>query len=493
MVWASYAYFGNMKQNAHHTLLKAFPLFVKTSHQKVVVVGNGDEAVQKARLVAQTDAEIAIIADAPDAELLAFSKQYQITLIQEQFSPEHLHNARFVYAASGDAEIDAAIVKAANHAGILVNAVDQPEICDFLTPSMVNRAPVLVAIGTEGTGPVLGQMIRKKIDQMLVPSLGHVAQMAVGYRKAVDVLLPKGKARRAYWKTFFEGAVAKAVEAKDFSLARRTATKALKTFQDKKGHVSLVGAGPGAEDLLTLRAQRLLMEADVIVHDALVPQAVIDMGRRDAERIPAGKRKGCHSKSQKEINALLVTLGQEGKQVVRLKAGDPLVYGRAGEEMQALRDAGITFDIVPGITAALAAAADFELPLTLRGVASSLIFTTGHDLNGTIPNDIAKLAVSGASIAVYMGKTVAAGLTEQLRALGISEDTGVAVVEHAGQPRRRMLYGTLRDLPKLTQIDGLDGPTMVMIGDAVAAANLDHAEALHAAPLPLNPQLEFAR
>ena len=305
---------------------------------------------------------------------------------------------------------------------------------------------------------------------MLPSSLGHVAQMAVGYRKAVDVLLPKGKARRAYWKEFFEGAVAKAVEAKDFKYARRTATKALKTFQDKKGHVSLVGAGPGSEDLLTLRAQRLLMEADVIVHDALVPQTVIDMGRRDAERIPAGKRKEvADSKSQSEINDLLVRLAKEGKHVVRLKAGDPLVYGRAGEEMQALRNADISYDIVPGITAALAAAADFELPLTLRGIASSLIFTTGHDLNGTIENDIAKLAVSGASIAIYMGKTVAAGLTEQLRALGLSEDTGVAVVEYAGQPRRRMLYGTLSDLPKLPQIDGLNGPTMVIIGDAVAA------------------------
>jgi uroporphyrin-III C-methyltransferase/precorrin-2 dehydrogenase/sirohydrochlorin ferrochelatase len=247
-----------------------------------------------------------------------------------------------------------------------------------------------------------------------------------------------------------------------------------------EGHVWLVGAGPGAEDLLTLRAQRVLMEADVIVFDALVPQAIVDMGRRDAERLSVGKRKNCHSKSQDEINRLLVRLGAEGKRVVRLKSGDPLVYGRAGEEMAALREAGISYELVPGITSAFAAAADFDLPLTLRGVASSLIFTTGHDLTGDVLPDWATLAVSGATIAVYMGRTVAASVAGRLMDAGLSPDTTVAVVENASRSDRRLFHGILRELPDLEGREDLAGPVMVIIGEAVAGANFERSEPLSA-------------
>jgi len=232
--------------------------------------------------------------------------------------------------------------------------------------------------------------------------------------------------------------------------------------------------------LLTLRAHRLLMEADVIVHDALVPEAVVAMGRRDAERLPVGKRKGCHSKSQAEINALLVELGQQGKRVVRLKSGDPLVFGRAGEEMAALRDAGIAYEVVPGVTAAFAAAADFELPLTLRGVSSSMVFTTGHDLKGNSLPDWAKLAISGATVAVYMGRSVAAEVAGRLIEAGLSPDTAVAVVENASLANRRRFHGTLADLPSLEARGDLSGPVMTIIGDAVAGANFERSEPLAA-------------
>lgn len=217
------------------------------------------------------------------------------------------------------------------------------------------------------------------------------------------------------------------------------------------------------------------MEADAIVFDALVPQAIVDMGRRDAERISVGKRKGCHSKSQDEINDLLVELGRAGKRVVRLKSGDPLVYGRAAEEMSALREAGISYEIVPGITSAFAAAADFELPLTLRGVASSLVFTTGHDLTGAVLPDWARLAVSGATIAVYMGRTVAASVAGRLMQAGLPAETTVAVIENASRADRRLLHGTLKDLPDLEHRGELTGPVMVIIGDAVAGANFEHS------------------
>jgi uroporphyrin-III C-methyltransferase/precorrin-2 dehydrogenase/sirohydrochlorin ferrochelatase len=211
-----------------------------------------------------------------------------------------------------------------------------------------------------------------------------------------------------------------------------------------------------------------------------VPQAIVDMGRRDAERLSVGKRKGCHSKSQEEINDLLVGLGKAGKRVVRLKSGDPLVYGRAGEEMAALRQAGVTYEIVPGITSAFAAAADFELPLTLRGVASSLVFTTGHDLTGAVLPDWARLAISGATVAVYMGRTVAASVAARLMDAGLPAETTVAVVENASRREKRLLHGTLKDLPGLEHRDELAGPVVVIIGDAVAGANFEHSAPLAA-------------
>jgi uroporphyrin-III C-methyltransferase/precorrin-2 dehydrogenase/sirohydrochlorin ferrochelatase len=212
----------------------------------------------------------------------------------------------------------------------------------------------------------------------------------------------------------------------------------------------------------------------------LVPEAVISMGRRDAERLPVGKRKGCHSKTQSEINDLLVELAQAGKRVVRLKSGDPLVFGRAGEEMQAMRDAGVSYEVVPGVTSAFAAAADFELPLTLRGVTSSMVFTTGHDLKGGSLPDWAKLAISGATVAVYMGRSVAADVAGRLIDAGLSPDTAVAVVENASLKNRRRFHGTLADLPSLEARSDLDGPVMTIIGDAVAGANFELSEPLAA-------------
>nr|CAD6615005.1 uroporphyrinogen-III C-methyltransferase [Rhizobium sp. TCK] len=462
------------------TRLTTFPAFFRVSGRTVAVFGNGDEAFAKVRLLRNTDAVIVAYAEDPQPDYRDYLAANKLPVVAASFAPEQVDGAALVFAATGDEQQDQAIVTAARAAKIPANAVDQPEFCDFLTPALVNRAPVAVAIGTEGAGPVLAQMIRARVDQMLSPSLGRLASLAVDYRDSVERLIPKGVSRRIFWRRFFTGAVADSVDAGDVSGARRSANALLSTSGRAEGHVWLVGAGPGAEDLLTLRAQRVLMEADVIVYDALVPQAIVDMGRRDAERLSVGKRKNCHSKSQNEINRLLVRLGQEGKRVVRLKSGDPLVYGRAGEEMAALREAGISYEIVPGITSAFAAAADFDLPLTLRGVASSLIFTTGHDLTGDVLPDWARLAVSGATIAVYMGRTVAASVAGRLMEAGLSPDTTVAVVENASRADRRLFHGVLKELPDLEARDDLAGPVMVMIGEAVAGANFQRSEPLSA-------------
>jgi len=460
--------------------LSVFPAFFRVSGRSVLVFGNGDEAYAKARLLRNTDAVIVAYAAEPEADYAAWLSAQGIKVIRAEFSPEQVAGAALVFAATGNAELDQAIVIAARAEKIPANAVDQPDFCDFYTPAIVNRAPVAIAIGTEGAGPVLAQMIRARIDQMLSPSLGRLASLAADYRDAAERLVLRGVSRRIFWRRFFSGDVADAVASNDTAAARRSANALLSTTGRAEGKIWLVGAGPGAEDLLTLRAQRVLMEADAIVYDALVPQAIVDMGRRDAERLSVGKRKNCHSKSQEEINRLLVDLGRQGKRVVRLKSGDPLVYGRAGEEMAALREAGIAYEIVPGITSAFAAAADFDLPLTLRGVASSLIFTTGHDLTGKVLPDWASLAISGATIAVYMGSSVAASVAERLMGAGLSADTTVAVIENASRADRKLLHGVLSELPDLQARDDLAGPVMVIIGEAVAGANFEKSEPLSA-------------
>ncbi|MDM9622309.1 siroheme synthase CysG [Rhizobium sp. S96] len=458
--------------------LSVFPAFFRVEGKVAAVFGNGDEAFAKVRLLLNTQARIVAYADKPDAAYHAYLIANRIETVRVSFAVDQVRGAALIFAATGDGAEDRAIVDAARAERIPANAVDQPDYCDFFTPALVNRAPVAVAIGTEGAGPVLAQMIRAQVDQLLAPSLGRLARLAIGYRTTVERLVPKGAARRLFWRRFFSGAVADAVANENLPQAKRVANGLLQSLDKVQGHVWLVGAGPGAADLLTLRAQRVMMEADVIVYDALVPQEIVDMGRRDAERLSVGKRKGCHSKSQEEINDLLVHLGREGKRVVRLKSGDPLVYGRAGEEMAALRVAGISYEVVPGITSAFAAAADFELPLTLRGVASSLVFTTGHDLTGDVLPDWASLAVSGATIAVYMGRTVAASVAERLMQAGLPAETTVAVIENASRPDRRLLHGILRDLPDLQHRDELTGPVMVIIGDAVAGANFELSEPL---------------
>ena len=459
--------------------LNAFPVFLRVEGRVVVIVGGGDEALAKARLIGQSSAEIRIVAPEVTRGLAAWIAEHGATRVASRYQPDLLADAAMVFAASGDEALDISVSQDARRRGIPVNAVDRPELCDFYTPSIVNRAPVCVAIGTEGAAPVLAQSIRARIDQLLSPSLGALASLAASLRVTAERALPK-PLRRRFWNDFFAGAPARAMEVGHAEEALEAAAELLRRRRALQGFVALVGAGPGAEDLITLRAQRHLMEADVIVHDALVPEAVIAMGRRDAERIPVGKRKGCHTKSQSEINVLLVSLAREGRRVVRLKSGDPLVFGRAGEEMQALRDAGIAYEVVPGVTAALAAAADFELPLTLRGVSSSLVFTTGHDLRGETLPDWARLAIDGATVAVYMGRSIAAEIAGRLIEAGLSPDTAVAVVENASRPDKRLFHGTLNDLPSLELRTDLAGPVMTIIGDAVAGANFRLSEPLAA-------------
>jgi uroporphyrin-III C-methyltransferase/precorrin-2 dehydrogenase/sirohydrochlorin ferrochelatase len=461
--------------------LTVFPAFHKISGRPVVIVGDGAEAAAKLRLVLETEAVPRLVARTPVRELAALIIGFDVEHHARGFRDADLDGAVLLFAATGNRSADESVAAAARACGVPVNAVDRPELCDFYTPALINRAPVAIAITSSGAGPVLTQKIRARIEALLPPRLGQLAALAATFRPAAEKVVPTGNKRRRFWSRFFEGKVADQVYAGRADAARREATRLLGDADGAaEGFISLVGAGPGAEDLLTLRAQRALLAADVIVHDRLVPGAIIALGRRDAARIDVGKTKGCHSKSQDEINAILVREARAGRRVVRLKAGDPLIYGRAGEEMAALRDAGIAFEIVPGVTSALAAAAEAEIPLTLRGVASDLVFATGHDQAGDTLPGWAGLALSGATIAVYMARSVAGKVAGRLLEAGLPAATPVAVIENATRNERRLFAGTLAELPALAAHRDVTGPALILIGEAVARGALADAEPLAA-------------
>jgi uroporphyrin-III C-methyltransferase/precorrin-2 dehydrogenase/sirohydrochlorin ferrochelatase len=459
--------------------LSVFPAFHKVAGRPVVIVGERAEAVAKVRLLRETDAVIRLVAAQPSPDLAELAALPEVEHRTGPFHDSDLDGAVLVFAASGRHADDAAVVAAARARNIPANAVDVPDLCDFYTPALINRAPVAVAITSTGAGPVLTQKLRARIEAVLPARLGGLANLAEAFRGPVDRVLPKGQPRRRFWSAFFGGRVADAALAGLADEAHRRAERLLSEAEGaNQGFVWLVGAGPGAADLLTLRAQRVLQEADVIVHDALVPDAVIAMGRRDADRIDVGKRKGRHSASQDEINAILVREAQAGRRVVRLKCGDPLVFGRAGEEMAALREAGLFFEVVPGVTSALAAAAEAEIPLTLRGTASTLVFATGQDAGGDVLPDWAGLALSGATVAVYMGRSVAARVAARLIEAGLDADTPAAVIESATLPERRTFSGSVADLAAFGGGSGSGGPALILIGKAVAEGALGAAETL---------------
>jgi uroporphyrin-III C-methyltransferase/precorrin-2 dehydrogenase/sirohydrochlorin ferrochelatase len=457
--------------------LAVFPAFHKVAGRRVVIVGGGTEAAAKIRLLSETKAQIVVFAPTLEketgADLIAAHGDWRGTAPVAA----DLTGAALIFAATGSEEGDREVCALAREAGVPINVVDRPELCDFYTPAIVNRAPLAVAVGTEGVAPVLSRHVRARIEGMLSPAFGDLAGLADRLRGRVSKTLGSGSDRRRFWARFFSGSIAEKVFAGQMADAESEAIRELEIGPNRSGHVSLVGAGPGAEDLLTLRAQRALQEADVIVYDRLVPEALVAQGRRDARRVYVGKAKGEHATTQEEINALIVHEARLGHRVVRLKSGDPLVYGRAGEEMAALRAAGVSFDIVPGITAAFAAAAEAEIPLTLRDSSSSLVFATGQDADGQTLPDWAGLALGGATVAVYMGRSVAAAVAARLIEAGMNASTPVAVIENASRPDRRAYTGRLDELAQLAARPELNGPVLILVGDVVAQGNIAEAPA----------------
>ncbi|QDZ10816.1 siroheme synthase CysG [Devosia ginsengisoli] len=454
--------------------LNTFPLSYKVQGQRIVVLGGGDEALNKVRLVTKTTASVVIISRHIEADFSAFA----VEVIERAFVPADLDNAALLFVAEEGPDADLAKAEARAR-GIPLNVVDVPAECDFYTPSIVDRAPLTVAISTEGDAPVLARLVRARIEAMLSPRLGKIASLAGRLRHAAENLIHDGPARRRFYEALVTSPEIEAAEARGQGLEAAETLLAAHARAEGQGVVWLIGAGPGSEDLLTLRAQRLLQEADVIVHDQLVPSVVIDMGRRDAERIDVGKAKGHHSFSQAQINTLIVRLAGQGKRVARLKSGDPMIFGRAGEEVAALRKAGIAWQIVPGISAALAAAADTATPVTLRKVSSGFIMATAHGADDGELTHWAALAQSGLTLALYMGKSIASDVAARLIAHGAAPTLPVGIVVNAGRADKSTYAGTLGAL-SAGQVTFSDGPAIIFVGEAVAAGDWADAAQLAA-------------
>ncbi len=462
--------------------MDVYPLFLKIAGRPCLLVGGGAAAERKAELLMRAGARLTIVAERLTPGLARAAGAGRLRHLAAPLGPEQFRGQALVVVASEDEALAREASVLAHGAGVPVNVVDRPELSTCIAGAVVDRSPVLVAITTGGAAPVLARELRLAIERLLPPSLGRLAAFAERFRAAAKAALPSPRARRRFWERFFASALAKAVLAGDEAGAQAAMVARVNRGEmrgEDVGIVHLVGAGPGDPELLTLRAHRLLAEADTIVYDRLVDPAVLELGRRDAERIHVGKAAGRHSLSQDEINALLARLASQGKRVVRLKGGDPFVFGRGGEELEALRARGIAVAVVPGVTAALGCAAAAEIPLTYRGLASAVTFVTASQRDGG-ELDWAALARLPGTLAIYMGVSQAERIAERLVAHGRRPATPVALVENGTRQGERVIVGKLGELAALVEAHGIGAPALIVVGEVVRLAK---PAALPALPL----------
>jgi uroporphyrin-III C-methyltransferase / precorrin-2 dehydrogenase / sirohydrochlorin ferrochelatase len=453
------------------------PVFLQLRTQPVVVVGGGRVAARKVELLRRAGARVAIVAPDLIDELAALVVAGELQHFPESFTESHLHGAVAVVAATGLADVNAQVSIAARERNIPVNVVDDPDASTFIFPAIVDRSPIVVAISSGGKAPVLARRVREQLEALLPAKLGALARFMGDRRKEVKRAL-RAAARRSFWERIVGGVVGARVLAGDEVEANNAFGRELHTFNLTRsaatggrglGECYLIGAGPGDPDLLTLRALQLLQQADVILYDRLVPATVLERARRDAERVFVGKQPGNHT-AQEKINELLVHYARLGLRVARLKGGDPFIFGRGGEEIEVLAAHGIPYIVVPGVTAALGAAASANIPLTHRKLAQSVTFVTGHVLDdGAL--DWHALARPHQTVVFYMGVGHLPQIIAQLRAAGASADLPAAVIERATLPEQRALRGTLGSIVGVAQAANVVPPALLIVGEVTALAD----------------------
>src|SRR5262245_6352762 len=453
--------------------MKYFPMFTHVDAAEVLVAGGGDAALQKVRLLLKTTARITLMAPTLNAELRALAARGALTHVPRLPEPADLDRQSLIYAATGDRALEASLFAAARARGIPINVVDAPELSTFLTPAIVDRDPIVVAIGTEGTAPVLAREIKSRLERWLPANFGALGQHASRLRRRVAQRIRDPQARRRLWERLFDGPFRRAVLSGASAEAERVVSRELAgAARTPNGRVALIGCGPGDPDLLTLKAVQRLQEADVLIVDRLVNPQILEYARRDARRIFVGKTPRGPATSQAQINRLLVAEAAAGHVVARLKGGDPLIFGRAAEELAALAAAHIPVEIVPGITAAHACAARIGLPLTLRERVRQFSLLTGSSAEGLPDLDWRALAAADAAFAVYMGVGSAPLLRERLLAAGARADTPVVIVENGTQSNERAIATSLHDLTQALDAAEIGGPAVIFVGLDWAAAGL---------------------
>ena len=451
--------------------MKYLPIFLNVTGEPCLVVGGGEVASRKIATLLRAGARVAVVSPALCEAVAERVNDARISDVRKTFAPPDLDGFALVVSATGIRSVNEAVVAAARERGIPCNVVDCPELCSFIFPAIVDRSPVIVAVSTGGASPVLARLVRARIELALPAAYGKLAELAERFRARVKRVVTEPSRRRLFWERCLRGPAAElalAGRADEAATQLENLIEAEAGTSPAVGMVSLVGAGPGDPDLLTLRAFRLLQEADVVVYDRLVSPAIMALVRNDAERIYAGKESSRHTLPQEDINRLLARLARTGQHVVRLKGGDPFIFGRGGEEIETLMEEGIPFQVVPGITAASGCAAYAGIPLTHRDHAQSVTFVTGHLKEGSVERlDWERLAQPQQTLVIYMGLQGLEQICAALIAHGCEPSRPAALVQQGTTPQQKVILGTVETLPGEVARIGAAAPTLVIVGHVV--------------------------
>ncbi len=444
------------------------PILLDIRAQPCLIVGGGEVAARKAALLLRAGGQVTVLAPVLHAAFNDYVAARKVAHYVASFNAEDVTEYAVVIAATNDDAVNREVAAAAKARHIPVNVVDQPALCSFILPSIIDRSPVIVAVSSGGVSPVLARLLRARLETLIPAGYGRLAALVGSFRDQVKIRF-KPAERRRFWERVLQGPIAELV----FGGRDQDARKALRLAIDDPrltlhgGEVYLIGGGPGDPDLLTFRALRLMQQADVVVYDRLVSQPVLDLVRLEAERIYAGKERSLHTLPQEDINHLLVRLAKKGKRVVRLKGGDPFIFGRGGEEIATLMDEGIPFQVVPGITAAAGCASYSGIPLTHRDYSQSVVFVTGHLQDGSMNLNWTVLAQPRQTIVFYMGLLGIDILCRELVAHGLAPTTPAALIQQGTTPQQRVLTGDLATLPEIVRQSDVKAPTLIIVGDVV--------------------------
>ncbi len=446
------------------------PIFYKIEGRLVLLVGGGQIALRKAKFLLRAGARIKVVATDICAELKELLSGNEHEIISRPYKAGDINSVALIIAATNDLELNQQLAEHAANKNIPVNVVDQPALCSFIFPSVVDRSPLVIAVSSGGNSPVLARLLRSRLETLIPSGYGELTSFLGGFRDRVKVKIESFSSRMRFWEKVINGPAAELLLAGKTEQADALIESMLREFNDEdfsQGEVYLVGAGPGDPDLLTFRALRLMQQADVVLYDRLVSQEILNMTRQDADKLHVGKQRQDHTMPQEEISSLLVSLAKSGKRVLRLKGGDPFIFGRGGEEIEQLAEAKIPFQVVPGITAASGCSSYAGIPLTHRDYAQSVTFVTGHMKNNQCDLDWKNLVQKGQTVVIYMGLISLPFICEQLIKHGRASTTPIALIQQGTTPNQQIYIGTLQTLPEIITANDVQAPTLIIVGEVV--------------------------